>query len=135
MMTSIKRWLAPPVFDDEEKNRRAELLNATILIIQLYLILLIGGGLLGGKTPSSVSIMNMIVFMESAVQRADEIRQKCAETALRYDGQSLSVTMSFGVASYPAHGKEAEEIIIKADKALYKAKHSGRNRVIVWVEP
>ena len=42
--------------------------------------------------------------------------------------------MSFGVATYPDHGKEAEEIIVKADNALYQSKHSGRNRVTMWKE-
>jgi diguanylate cyclase (GGDEF)-like protein len=40
--------------------------------------------------------------------------------------------MSFGVAIYPDHGKEAEEIIVKADKALYRAKAQGRNRTVMF---
>jgi diguanylate cyclase (GGDEF)-like protein len=40
--------------------------------------------------------------------------------------------MSFGVATYPDHGKESEEIIIKADKALYRAKAQGRNCTVMF---
>jgi diguanylate cyclase (GGDEF)-like protein/PAS domain S-box-containing protein len=69
---------------------------------------------------------------DSAVQRAEEIRQKCAEVIIQHEGKDLSVTMSFGLAIYPDHGKSAEEIIIKADKALYISKQTGRNRVTVW---
>jgi diguanylate cyclase (GGDEF)-like protein len=69
---------------------------------------------------------------DSAVQRAEEIRQKCAEVIIQHEGKDLSVTMSFGLAIYPDHGKNAEEIIIKADKALYISKQTGRNRVTVW---
>ena len=69
---------------------------------------------------------------DSALQRAEEIRRKCADIVIQHEGKDLSVTMSFGVAVYPDHGKDAEEIIIKADKALYKSKQTGRNRVTVW---
>jgi diguanylate cyclase (GGDEF)-like protein len=41
----------------------------------------------------------------------------------------LSVTISIGVAEPNAKLREVEQVIIAADKALYKAKHAGRNRV------
>ncbi len=72
--------------------------------------------------------------LEAACQRADEIRQKCAELVIPLNGKDLAVTMSFGVATYPVHGQQAEEIIIKADKALYQSKTTGRNRVTIWME-
>jgi len=70
--------------------------------------------------------------LDSAAKRAEEIRQKCAEIILQHEGKDLKVTMSFGVAIYPDHGKEAEEIIVKADKALYRAKAQGRNRTVMF---
>ena len=39
------------------------------------------------------------------------------------------ITGSFGVASFPAHGFSAEDIIRVADAGMYSAKHSGGNRV------
>jgi diguanylate cyclase (GGDEF)-like protein len=72
--------------------------------------------------------------LDSAKKRAEEIRQKCIEVIIEHEGKDLKVTMSFGVASYPSHGEEAEEIIIKADKALYRSKHIGRNCITVWEE-
>ena len=72
--------------------------------------------------------------MDSARKRAEEIRQKCAEVIIQHEGKDLAVTLSFGVATYPDHGQEAEEIIIKADKALYRSKHNGRNQVTIWGE-
>ncbi len=44
----------------------------------------------------------------------------------------IPVTVSIGVASYPEHGDDLKIIIEKADKALYHAKESGRNRVIKY---
>ena len=74
------------------------------------------------------------ITVHDAEKRAEEIRQKCAEICFHYEGHSLTVTMSFGLATYPIHGQEPEEIIMKADKALYTSKSTGRNRVTVWSE-
>lgn len=45
--------------------------------------------------------------------------------------QGVSVTVSVGVASYPEHGVDMDGLIKAADDALYVAKRSGRNRVVV----
>ena len=44
----------------------------------------------------------------------------------------VQVTMSFGVAAFPVHAGTAEELIVRADEALYRAKGSGRNRVVIF---
>ncbi|GAB4499816.1 MAG: hypothetical protein OHK003_17260 [Anaerolineales bacterium] len=72
--------------------------------------------------------------MEAAVKRAEKIRQKCTQITISHEGKTLQTTMSFGVATYPDHGWEAEEVIIKADKGLYKSQKNGRNLVTVWSE-
>ena len=42
----------------------------------------------------------------------------------------LSVTVSVGVASYPSQAVDsAESLVREADRALYRAKEAGRNRV------
>lgn len=45
-----------------------------------------------------------------------------------------TLTLSLGIAGYPDHGSTAEEILDKADKALYFAKEAGRNRTIIYCE-
>jgi diguanylate cyclase (GGDEF)-like protein len=44
------------------------------------------------------------------------------------------LTISIGLASYPEHGLSEEEVLNRADKALYFAKESGRNRTIIYNE-
>jgi diguanylate cyclase (GGDEF)-like protein len=43
----------------------------------------------------------------------------------------IGVTATFGVASFPTHGRTFQELIAAADGALYAAKAEGRNRVNV----
>ncbi len=70
----------------------------------------------------------------SAMKRARELKQSCVGICIKHEGKKQKVTLSFGVATYPIHGKEAEELIIKADKAMYRSKRLGRNRVTAWTE-
>jgi diguanylate cyclase (GGDEF)-like protein len=54
------------------------------------------------------------------------------ELKLTHDGQPLGeITLSVGVATFPDHGTERETLLQTADAALYEAKNSGRNRVVV----
>ena len=43
----------------------------------------------------------------------------------------LPTTVSLGISSFPEDGTELEELISSADKALYKAKETGRNKICV----
>ena len=79
-----------------------------------------------------VAIMGL--SLDAAYQRADDIRQACAALTLEHDGAEIRTTISFGVATSPNHGSDPEQLIIKADKALYEAKKKGRNRVVAWLE-
>jgi len=64
-----------------------------------------------------------------AYQRAEELR---ASLAAQQTGNSvIRVTASFGVASYPVDGKTQDALISAVDTAMYQAKKTGRNRVVV----
>ena len=64
------------------------------------------------------------------LQRAESIRNAVEELKLEYDDKPLApMTVSIGVAVYPQHGETDDELLKRADDALYIAKNSGRNRV------
>jgi diguanylate cyclase (GGDEF)-like protein len=49
-------------------------------------------------------------------------------------GKRSRVTVSCGIAQYPRHSSNIKKVIELADRALYKAKELGRNRVVVYDE-
>ncbi len=67
--------------------------------------------------------------LPSAVRLAERIREEIANTKFTYMDQTIKVTLSMGVANQAQAGDSFEQVIDLADKALYKAKHNGRNRV------
>lgn len=70
--------------------------------------------------------------LELATKRAEIICAAIGKATLTYKSISLpEITISAGVASFPNHGTTKNEIIEAADKALYKAKNEGRNRVAI----
>ena len=69
--------------------------------------------------------------LETACDRAEQLRQLVHDLHLEHHGQSLGgITISLGVAVYPQHGEDPEALLGAADKALYAAKHAGRDRVV-----
>jgi len=68
---------------------------------------------------------------EAGQYLAEKIRRRIADTSFQYDGHELKVMLSCGVAVYPDNGSGADELVRKADRALYKAKDAGRNAVVV----
>lgn len=59
----------------------------------------------------------------------DSIRERLAGRTLNFQRKKISFTLSAGVACFDG-GSPLDEVVAMADKALYKAKHSGRNKVI-----
>ncbi len=64
---------------------------------------------------------------------AERIRRR-VENAFQgrpVEGHDISMTISAGLATFPDDGLHADELLARADEALYGAKHAGRNRVCV----
>lgn len=68
------------------------------------------------------------IGLRNAEDIADRVRK-----AIKEDSSSgVQVTMSFGVSFFELNCHDPEELVSRADKALYIAKESGRNRVVCW---
>jgi diguanylate cyclase (GGDEF)-like protein len=65
-----------------------------------------------------------------ALEAADRVRERVAATPATHDGKQLSVTISGGLALFPADGNGWDTLFSTADQRLYVAKHAGRNRVV-----
>ena len=65
-----------------------------------------------------------------AVERAEEIRRDCAGLVHVLGGETVTVTVSAGVAAGPLGGAASDALLDAADRALYAAKAAGRNRVV-----
>ncbi len=71
---------------------------------------------------------------QGALRLAERARAAlAAQTVQLADGTEISVTASFGVASFP-DWTEPEELLAAADSALYAAKRDGKNRVVQALE-
>lgn len=71
------------------------------------------------------------VAAEDAMAKADRLRVRIEAMQVRYvDGPLPRVTISAGVATYPEHGKQPQDLLKKADEAMYRAKDAGRNRIV-----
>ena len=66
--------------------------------------------------------------LNSGVEVAERIRALCAKQPINYQGVEISVTSSFGVTAYN-FDEPSNVSIAEADKALYQAKETGRNKV------
>jgi len=69
--------------------------------------------------------------LDVAWQRAESLRQEIKALDMVYEGRTIGVTVSFGIAVFPEHGANAAGLLRAADAALYSAKNNGRDRVVI----
>jgi len=73
------------------------------------------------------------VSHEIGFERAEMWRQDFSESVIDFEGMKLSATFSAGVATFPQHGATGDAILQAADKALYRSKDAGKNRVTRFI--
>jgi diguanylate cyclase (GGDEF)-like protein len=64
----------------------------------------------------------------TAMKVAEKLRSEIANHAVDIGGESIPVTASFGITALAASGDSFDQILERADKAVYAAKAAGRNR-------
>jgi diguanylate cyclase (GGDEF)-like protein len=78
------------------------------------------------------------VILVNQVSNMDEIEPLLRRVlgrlsqAFEIDGVEAGLGGSFGVAVYPTHGRSPNELLIRADQAMYEAKAAGGNQWAVW---
>ncbi|QWR77593.1 diguanylate cyclase [Candidatus Magnetomonas plexicatena] len=72
------------------------------------------------------------VVSGKSLELAEKIRQKVEDESIEISGGVLKKTVSIGVSEYPTYGIKFWQCVKYADAALYKAKESGRNKVVMY---
>jgi diguanylate cyclase (GGDEF)-like protein len=74
-----------------------------------------------------------LILPDTAEQDAYLVSERLRSAVEKaFNDESVPLTMSFGLASFPDHGATAEALLAAADQALYAAKELGRNRTVVF---
>ncbi len=76
------------------------------------------------------AILLPFTHIEEAKIVGERLRKAVEVTPIPIDNQSINVTISMGLAEFKQE-ENGEELFARADKALYEAKETGRNRIIV----
>jgi diguanylate cyclase (GGDEF)-like protein len=69
--------------------------------------------------------------LKKGIDQAVRIRAHVSKSPIKFNNSKMQITISVGVAHYPGDAKTREELIEKADNAMYRAKQTGRNKVVV----
>lgn len=85
----------------------------------------------GGDIVGRIGGDEFVVFMKNlnAISNADILAGKVVRNvnfSFEYEDRQINVTCSVGVAIFPYHGNDYEELFNKADKAVYTAKANGK---------
>ena len=82
------------------------------------------------------AILHPFINKRDAYQVAEEIRKKVEETPFVQENKQIQVTLSAGVVDTDACDDcdRIDDVLAKADQALYNAKHAGRNQVFMFGE-
>ena len=81
------------------------------------------------------SVQDLLILPQASkaitAERAEQWRAGFEALKIVCGEKALQATISLGVAVYANDGATAEEVIHRADQAMYRAKALGRNRVVV----
>jgi diguanylate cyclase (GGDEF)-like protein len=67
--------------------------------------------------------------LKEGIRIASRLKDLVLKAEIKYNSHKITFTVSVGVAHFPGNADSREDLIEKADRALYRAKDSGRNRI------
>lgn len=79
-----------------------------------------------------------VILLSGAMRRGETVDDRlravreAVAAPVEIEGRSFQVTCSMGVAAYPEHGRNATELLARADVAMYRAKEIGRDAMQVF---
>jgi diguanylate cyclase (GGDEF)-like protein/PAS domain S-box-containing protein len=69
---------------------------------------------------------------DAALAVAERLLKAIADVRLNVDGRLVRTSGSLGIVLYPDHGTELDDLLVRADVAMYRAKDLGRSRAVVF---
>lgn len=81
-----------------------------------------------------VILLEQVDSAATALRLAEKIR-RALDKPFKLAGQILHIMPSIGVALYPQHSADVKVLLLQADQAMYQAKKSGGNRVMLSQQP
>ena len=67
---------------------------------------------------------------QGALEVSARIRDAIAATSIEHGHETIALSVSIGVATYPEDGQNIDSLLARADRAMYMAKQGGRNSVV-----
>jgi diguanylate cyclase (GGDEF)-like protein len=78
----------------------------------------------------------VIMFNEAdkldVISAVERIVSGMAATPFDFEGESITTTLSAGLAGYPEDGEDVRKVMANADEAMYVSKRTGKNRLTVY---
>jgi len=90
------------------------------------------GDVLGRTGGEEFTILLPDTVPDEAEALSERLRLQVSLEPLQFNGHSIPVTVSIGIALLTASDTEAGDAVMRADRALYEAKEAGRNAVRRW---
>lgn len=78
------------------------------------------------------AVLVEMVRGDEPIQLAERIVHAISAIPFRFRGSNLRLTASIGIALFPEHGDNAEDLVAHADTAMYQAKDSGKNTWAIY---
>jgi diguanylate cyclase (GGDEF)-like protein len=72
--------------------------------------------------------------LDVAINIAERLRKRIADSKITFQNNAINLTVSIGLTSLNSKDKDFNQVLQRADEALYQAKESGRNKVVTLQE-